>query len=131
MDKRSCQSHFRQFVTEYCGDKPRSWGLNFTSSRICLQKHSSWFNGHDTFCNCLSKGAPSSYRFAQLPVGQKFSNAANALAEQVLDVQDQVRLRPEKSNARYKATANKKRKDKLFEEGDIVIVYLRKERIHA
>ena len=83
------------------------------------------------FAIVYRKVPPSSYRFAQLPVGQKFSSAANTLAEQVLGVQDQVRLRSEKSNARYKAKANKKRKEKLFEEGNMVIVYLRKERIHA
>jgi len=87
--------------------------------------------GMPPFAIVYRKVPPSSYRFAQLSVGQKFSNAANTLVEQVLGVQDQVRLRSEKSNARYKATANNKRKEKLFEEGDMVIVYLRKERIHA
>ena len=34
-----------------------------------------------------------------------------------------------KFNARYKAAADKKRREKVFEEGDMVMVYLRKERI--
>ena len=40
-----------------------------------------------------------------------------------------VRLKLEKTNAKYKATVYKKRREKLFEEGDIVMVYLRRERI--
>jgi len=32
----------------------------------------------------------------------------------------------EKSNARYKAAADKKMRKKVFEEGDMVMVYLRK-----
>jgi len=52
----------------------------------------------------------------QLQVGEKFSNAASTLAEQVLGVQEQVRSRLEKSNARHKVTADKKRKEKLFKE---------------
>ena len=66
---------------------------------------------------------------ARLPIGEKFSSAANAMTEQILDVQEvQLNL---KSNARYKAAANKKRREKVFEERDMVIVYLRKERISA
>ena len=34
--------------------------------------------------------------------------------------------RLEKSSARYKAAADKRRREKVFEEGDMVIVYLRK-----
>ena len=37
----------------------------------------------------------------------------------------------EKSNAKYKEVANKKRCEKIFFEEDMVMVYLRKERIHA
>ena len=53
------------------------------------------------------------------------------MAEQILDVQEEVRLKLEKFNARYKAAADKKRREKVFEEGDMVMVYLRKERIPA
>jgi len=35
----------------------------------------------------------------------------------------------EKFNTRYKAAADKRRREKVFEEGDMMIVYLRKERI--
>ena len=36
-----------------------------------------------------------------------------------------------KSNKKYKVAADKKRRDKLFEEEDMMIVYLRRERISA
>ena len=35
----------------------------------------------------------------------------------------------DKANKKYKVTADKKRREKLFEEKDMVMVYLRKERI--
>jgi len=38
-------------------------------------------------------------------------------------------LKLDKSNAKYKKTTDKKRREKLFEEEDIVMVYLRRERI--
>ena len=34
-----------------------------------------------------------------------------------------------KSNKKYKAIADKKRREKLFEEKDMIMIYLRKERI--
>ena len=37
----------------------------------------------------------------------------------------------EKSNARYKAATDKKRRENVFEEGNMVMIYLRKERIPA
>ena len=63
-----------------------------------------------------------------MSIGEKFSNAASAMAEQAIDVQKEFRTRLEKSNARYKTTTDKRR-EKVFEEGDMVIVNLRKERI--
>jgi len=40
-------------------------------------------------------------------------------------------LKLEKSNAKYKAASDKQRQEKLFEEGNIVMMYLRRERILA
>jgi len=68
---------------------------------------------------------------AKLPIGEKFSSTANAMAEQIIDVQKDVRTRLEKSNARYKTATDKRRREKVFEEGDMIVAYLRKERIHV
>jgi len=67
----------------------------------------------------------------KLPIGEKFSSAANTLAEHVLNIQKLVQLKLEKSNAQYKAAINKKRREKVFKERDMVMVYLRRERIPA
>ncbi|GFS34365.1 hypothetical protein Acr_00g0033580 [Actinidia rufa] len=45
--------------------------------------------------------------------------------------EDEVRQRLEASNAKYKAAADNKRREKIFNEGDLVMVYLRKERFSA
>ena len=46
------------------------------------------------------------------------------MVEQVIDVQEEVRLKLEKFNAKYKETADKKRREKFFCEGDMVMIYL-------
>ena len=43
----------------------------------------------------------------------------------------EVRQKLEESNASYKAAADIKRRKKIFKEGDLVMVYLRKERYPA
>ena len=46
-----------------------------------------------------------------------------------MDTTTEVRDKIEKSNAKYKANVDKQRKERLFEVGDQVMVFLRKERI--
>jgi len=45
------------------------------------------------------------------------------------DVQEEIRLKIEKFNKKYKTAADKKRREKLFEKEDMMIVYLRREKI--
>ena len=45
------------------------------------------------------------------------------------NTKDEVKAKIEKANAKYKATANKQRNQQLFEVGDQVMIFLRKERI--
>ena len=64
---------------------------------------------------------------SKLPIGEKFSSAASVMIGQVFNAQELVRLKLKKSNLKYKTAANKKRREKIFEEGDMVIMYLRRE----
>jgi len=52
------------------------------------------------------------------------------MAEQTINVQKEVRTRLKKSNARYKTATNRKREN-AFKEENMVMVYLRKQRIPA
>jgi len=52
---------------------------------------------------------------AKLSIDEKFSNAANVMAQQAIDAQKEVRTRLEKFNTRYKVAAYKKRREKVFE----------------
>ena len=45
------------------------------------------------------------------------------------DVEEEVQLKIEKTNKKYKAATDKKRREKLFEEEDMMTVYLRRDRI--
>ena len=66
---------------------------------------------------------------AKLSIREKFSSASSVMAEQILDVQEEFQLKLEKFNARYKAAVDKKMREKVFKEGDMMMVYLIKEGI--
>ena len=46
-----------------------------------------------------------------------------------MDAQEDVRLKIEKSDKKYKAIVEKKRREKLFEEEDMMMINLRRKRI--
>ena len=58
----------------------------------------------------------------------RVSQAAENMAERIQAMQEEVRQKLEVTNAKYKEAADKKRREKIFNVGDLVLVYLRKER---
>ncbi|KAH7548601.1 hypothetical protein JRO89_XS14G0177800 [Xanthoceras sorbifolium] len=67
---------------------------------------------------------------AQLPKNSSSSVTATGIAEQVQVVHADVKQKLEEANAKYKAAADKHRRRKVYQEGDMVMVmvFLRKER---
>jgi len=59
--------------------------------------------------------------WAKLTNGEKFSSATSVIAEQILDVQEEVWLKLEKCYVKCNAATDKKRREKIFCEGDMVI----------
>ena len=56
------------------------------------------------------------------------SQAAKNMTERIQAMQEEVRQKLEVTNAKYKEAADKKRHEKIFNVGDLVLVYLRNER---
>ena len=50
------------------------------------------------------------------------------MADRIQVMQKEVRQKLEATNAKYREAADKKRREKIFNVGDLVLVYLRKER---
>jgi len=61
------------------------------------------------------------------PLDQKPSAHAAARVEEIKKIHKLVRSRIEKTNASYQAQANKHKKKKVFQPGDLMWIYLRKE----
>ena len=50
------------------------------------------------------------------------------MADCIQAMQEEVRQKLEATNAKYKKAVDKKRREKIFNVGDLVLLYLRKER---
>ena len=55
------------------------------------------------------------------------SQTAKDMVDGIKDVQEEVRQKFEALNAKYKEGADKKRREKIFNVGDLILVYLWKE----
>ena len=56
------------------------------------------------------------------------SIAAENMVDKIQAIEEAVQKQLEESSAKYKEAADKKRREKIFNEGDLVMVYLRKKR---
>jgi hypothetical protein len=68
---------------------------------------------------------------APLPKIPGMSIAAEHMADRIKIIQDEVRANLEEANVRYKTAADRKRRAKVYQVGDLVMVYIRKGQLPA
>jgi len=71
----------------------KSMRLSSSPNGVYLQQHNLQFNEYVALFYCLSKGTSTLLNLAKLSIGEKFSNAASAMAEQDINVQKEIRTR--------------------------------------
>jgi len=92
-------------LRDICGDKLRAWDQALRQAEFVYTSTVHNSTGMSPFAIVYKKVHRHLLELAKLPIGEKFSSAASAMTEQILDVQEEIRLKLEKSNVKYKATS--------------------------
>ncbi|GJW19177.1 RNA-directed DNA polymerase [Tanacetum coccineum] len=109
-----------------CGEKPKLWDVSLAQAEFAYNSavHSS--TGFSPFEVVYKTSPRHVVDLVDLP-GKK-NIQANRMVEEVQATHEVVRANITEANAKYKFTADKHRRKKLFQVGDEVMVFLRKER---
>ncbi|XP_011015163.1 PREDICTED: uncharacterized protein LOC105118819 [Populus euphratica] len=113
------------------GEKPKQWDLTLAQAKFAYNSMINRSSGKPPFQIVYCQPPQHALDLAPLPKLPGMSIAAEHMADRIKAIQGEVRTNLEKSNARYKAAADRKRRAKDFQVGDLVMVYLRKGRVPA
>jgi len=120
----SMTQHYMEFDKDR---QSRFWDHAFPQVEIAYDS-TIQLNGYVSFAIVYRKVPHLLLDVAKLPIGEKFNSAASVMTELVLDVQEPVRLKLEKSNKSIKRQLIR-RDEKLFEKEDIMMVYFKRENL--
>ena len=105
--------------------KPKQWDLALSQVEFAYNSSVSRSTGKSQFAIVYCMPPKHALDLLPLPELPGVSQAVENMAERM---QEEVGQKLEATNAKYKEAADKKRREKIFNVGNLVLVYLRKER---
>lgn len=114
-----------------CSDRPKQWDMALAPAEFAFNNVVNRTTGKTPFEIVYQRPPQHTLDLIPLPKLPGYSIAAKHLAEHIEEVQSEVVRNLQASNAKYKEAADLKRRHKVFAEGDLVMVHLRKERFPA
>ena len=110
------------------GEMPKQWDLELSQAEFAYNSLVSRSIGKSPFVIVYCVPPKQALDLVPLPELSGVSQAVENMAERIQVMQEEVRQKLEATNAKYKEAADKKRREKIFNVGDLVLVYLRNER---
>ncbi|CAM8975442.1 unnamed protein product [Rhodiola kirilowii] len=114
-----------------CSDKPKQWDLILAPAEFAYNSMVNRSTGRAPFNIVYQHPPRHTLDLVPLPQIPGYSYAAEEMAKSVETIQKDGRQMIETSNNAYKMAADKYRRRHIFNEGDLVMVFLRKERFPA
>jgi hypothetical protein len=111
------------------GEKPKRWDLDLAQAEFAYNSMTNRSTGKPPFEVVYTQQPKHALDLVTLPIQPKVSRAGENLAERVQQLHSEVRASLETANAAYKSAADQHRRKKEFTEGDLVMAYLRKNRL--
>ncbi|GKB88412.1 putative nucleotidyltransferase, ribonuclease H [Tanacetum coccineum] len=111
-----------------CSDRTKKWDLCLAPAEFAYYKMVNRSTGKTPFFVVYQKPPNHTLDLVPLPKILGYSIVAENFAKKIEAIQADVQLKLKASNAKYKEDRDKHQKTKIYAEGDLVMVHLRKER---
>ena len=110
------------------GEKPRQWDLALAQAEFAYNSSKNRSTGYAPFQIVYAKIPNHTLDLVSLPSLPNSHVTADEMIDSLANLHKTVKLHLEAANAKYKADADKHRRFKSYTEGDMVMVYLSKDR---
>lgn len=109
------------------GDKPKQWDISLPQVEFTFNNMINRSIGKTPFEIVYTQPPKHTLDLVPLPKLPRLSTATENMAERFKQVHSNVCLNLKKENSRYKQAMDKHKWAKIFQEGDLVMVHLRKQ----
>ncbi|KAJ4706620.1 Transposon Ty3-I Gag-Pol polyprotein [Melia azedarach] len=108
------------------GEKPKQWDAVLPQVEFAYNSMMNRSTSKTPFEVVYLQPPRHALDLVTLPALLGVSKAAENMAEKIQKIQEEVRASLESANEKYKQDADQHRRQKVFQEGDLVMAYLRK-----
>ena len=108
--------------------KLKQWDLALSQAEFAYNSLVNWSTSKSPFAIIYCVPPKHALDLVPLPELPRLSQVAKNMVVRIQAMQEKVRQKLETTNVKYKEAADKKRREKIFNVEDLVLIYLKKER---